>query len=89
MIQKNIDKVIVGAALVTATSAILPVAKSTLRPLLASGLAKGEGLINRARFYIQLAKEEVEDIVAEAQFERMKKQLDQEIASMDGNVPST
>jgi hypothetical protein len=80
MIQKNLDKLIVGAALAAAASALLPIAKSTLRPLLANGLTAGEGLMNRARSIVQIAKEEVEDIVAEAQFERMKKQLDKEIA---------
>jgi hypothetical protein len=81
MMQKNIEKLIIGAALVAATSVILPIAKSTLRPLLANGLTAGEGLKNRARSYFQIAKEEVEDIVAEAQFERMKKRLDKEIGS--------
>ncbi|BBI31900.1 DUF5132 domain-containing protein [Cohnella abietis] len=80
---RNIEKLIMGAALVAASSVILPIAKSTLRPLLASGLTAGEGLMNRARSYVQIAKEEVEDIVAEAQFERMKKQLDKEIALME------
>jgi hypothetical protein len=80
MIQKNLDKLIVGAALAAAASALLPIAKSTLRPLLANGLTAGDGLMNRARSIVQIAKEEVEDIVAEAQFERMKKQLDKEIA---------
>jgi hypothetical protein len=83
MIQKNIEKIIIGAALVAASSVILPIAKKTLRPLLANGLTAGEGLMQRARSYVQIAKEEVEDIVAEAQFERMKKQLDKEIASME------
>jgi hypothetical protein len=82
MLQKNMDKLIVGAALVAAATVIVPIAKSTLRPLLASGLTAGEGLMKRAKSYVQIAKEEVEDIVAEAQFERMKKQLDREIASM-------
>jgi hypothetical protein len=81
MIQKNLDKLIVGAALAAAASTLLPIAKSTLRPLLANGLTAGEGLVNRARSIVQIAREEVEDIVAEAQFERMKKQLDKEIAN--------
>jgi hypothetical protein len=80
MIQKNLDKLIVGAALAAAASALLPIAKSTLRPLLANGLTAGEVLMQRARSIVQIAREEVEDIVAEAQFERMKKQLDKEIA---------
>ena len=81
--QKNIEKLIMGAALVAASSVIVPIARSTLQPLLASGLTAGEGLMKRARSYVQIAREEMEDIVAEAQFERMKKRLDKEIASME------
>jgi hypothetical protein len=80
MIQKNLDNIIVGAALTVAASTLLPIAKSTFSPLAASGLQSGAGLLNHARSLIQKAREEVEDIVAEAQFERMKKQMDQEIA---------
>lgn len=82
MFQRNIDKVIVVAALAAAATTLLPVAKSTLRPLLAGGLELGEGLMKRTKSIVQIAKEELEDIVAEAQFERMKKQLDKEIASI-------
>jgi hypothetical protein len=80
MIQKNLDNIIVGAALAVAASTLLPIAKSTFSPLAASGLQSGTGLLNNARSLLQKAREEVEDIVAEAQFERMKKQMDQEIA---------
>jgi hypothetical protein len=80
MIQKNLDNIIVGAALAAAASTLIPIAKSTFGPLAASGLLSGAGLMNHARSWIQKAREEVEDIVAEAQFERMKKQMDEEIA---------
>ncbi|UUZ95528.1 DUF5132 domain-containing protein [Paenibacillus sp. P25] len=83
MIQKNLDKWIVGAALAVAASALLPIAKSTLRPLTSSGVQGGFGLLSRVRSVIQTAREEVEDIIAEAQFERMKKQLDLDIAQLD------
>jgi exonuclease VII small subunit len=74
---------IVGAALAVAASALLPIAKSTLKPLAQSGLQGAMGLVNRAKYALQVAREEVEDIIAEAQFERMKKQIDQEIASLE------
>ncbi|WP_261301801.1 DUF5132 domain-containing protein [Paenibacillus andongensis] len=83
MIQKNIDKIIIGSALAVAASALLPIAKSTLRPLAAAGMQGSGGLLHQARSLLQMAREEVEDIVAEAQFERMKKQLDKEIASLN------
>ncbi|MFC5447429.1 DUF5132 domain-containing protein [Paenibacillus aestuarii] len=83
MIQKNIDKIIIGTALTVAASALIPIAKSTLRPLASAGAQGGAGLLQRARSALQVAREEMEDIVAEAQFERMKRQLDKEIALMD------
>ncbi|TBL76546.1 DUF5132 domain-containing protein [Paenibacillus thalictri] len=83
MIQKNLDKIIIGAALAVAASALLPVAKSAFRPAAAGGTQGGSFLLNRARALVQIARQEVEDIVAEAQFERMKKQLDKEIALAD------
>ncbi|TXK84356.1 DUF5132 domain-containing protein [Paenibacillus sp. N3.4] len=83
MIQKNIDKIIIGTALTVAASALLPIAKSTLQPITSAGMQGSSGLLHRARSLLQIAREEVEDIIAEAQFERMKKQLDKEIASLD------
>ena len=85
MIQKNIDKIIIGSALAVAASALLPIAKSTLQPITAAGMQGSSGLMQRARSLLQIAREEVEDIIAEAQFERMKKQLDKEIAAFDDN----
>ncbi|MET3211183.1 UNVERIFIED_CONTAM: exonuclease VII small subunit [Paenibacillus sp. PvR008] len=83
MLQNNIDKIVIGTALAFAASALLPIAKTTFRPLAEAGMQGGVNLINRGKSYIQLARQEVEDIVAEAQFERMKRQLDQEISLLD------
>ncbi|TDF93037.1 DUF5132 domain-containing protein [Paenibacillus piri] len=83
MLQKNVDKLIIGAALAVAASALLPIAKSIFRPIAATGLEGGSNLINRGKSLVQIARQEVEDIIAEAQFERMKKQLDKEIALLD------
>ncbi|WP_231571113.1 DUF5132 domain-containing protein [Gordoniibacillus kamchatkensis] len=66
-----------------AVSALLPIAKTTLKPLAQSGIQGATGLINRAKYALQVARDEVEDIIAEAQFERMKKQIDKEIASLE------
>ncbi|NOV04338.1 DUF5132 domain-containing protein [Paenibacillus planticolens] len=88
MIQKNIDKIIIGTALTVAASALLPIAKSTLQPITEAGIQGSGGLLTRVRSLLQIAREEVEDIIAEAQFERMKKQLDREIALLDDEVKS-
>jgi hypothetical protein len=58
--ERNVERIIIIAALAFAASSLLPIAKKTLR----------------------IARDEAEDIFAEAQFERMKKQLDKEIASV-------
>ncbi|MGW8957922.1 DUF5132 domain-containing protein [Paenibacillus sp. NPDC055715] len=83
MLQNNFDKIVIGTALAFAASALLPIAKTTFRPLAEAGMQGGANWVNRGKSYIQLARQEVEDIIAEAQFERMKKQLDQEIALLD------
>lgn len=83
MLHKNLDKVVVGTALALAASALIPIAKTTFRPLFETGIQGSASLINRSKSILQLARQEVEDIIAEAQFERMKKQLDREIAMLD------
>lgn len=80
MNQKNVEQLIVGTALALAASALLPVIKTSLRPFSQHGMESVNGLISRTRSIVQYAREEIEDIVAEAQFERIKKQFDQEIA---------
>ncbi|KZE72432.1 DUF5132 domain-containing protein [Paenibacillus polymyxa] len=83
MMQTNFEKIVIGTALAIAASALLPIAKTTFRPIAEAGMQGGTSLLNRGKSYLQLAREEVEDIIAEAKFERMKKQLDQEIALLD------
>jgi hypothetical protein len=81
--EKNAEKWIVGAALAFAATTLLPIARQTLRPLAVSGIQGAMGLLDKAKSAAQVMKEEVEDIVAEAKFERMKKQMDREIALSD------
>lgn len=75
----NMNNVITGTALTVAAAALIPIMKDTLRPLAVLGIKGVIGVVDGTRTTVQLAKEELEDIVAEAQFERMKKKLDQEI----------
>lgn len=73
MIQRNLQRVIVGSALVIASTAILPIARQTLRPIVGD-------LSRQMKYLIVSAKEGLEDMVAEVKFERMKKQLDKELS---------
>jgi hypothetical protein len=79
MINKTVERVVVGAALVIGASVLLPIAKTTLSAAANAGGRTLSGAISGLRSGMQLAREELEDIVAEAQFERLKKQMDKEI----------
>ncbi|MEK8126637.1 DUF5132 domain-containing protein [Paenibacillus filicis] len=81
MLERNTEKLIVGAALAFATSTLWPIVKNTLKPLAETGMHGAAGLTDRIQYVLQVARDEVEDIVAEAQFERMRKKLDRDIAA--------
>ncbi|TVY10429.1 DUF5132 domain-containing protein [Paenibacillus cremeus] len=81
MLDRQAEKWIVGAALAVAASTLVPILKSTWKPLVEDGVQTGSGLTDKIKYAVQVARDEIEDIVAEAQFERMKRRLDQEIAS--------
>jgi len=81
MLERNTEKLIVGAALAFAASTLWPIVKNTLKPLAETGMNGAASLTDRIQYALQVARDEVEDIVAEAQFERMRKKLDREIAA--------
>lgn len=87
---QELDKtdLITGAALTLAASALVPVFRDTLKPLALLGIRGMVGVVDTARTTIGLVREEIEDIVAEAQFERLKKDMDQEIEHSRAGDPS-
>jgi secreted Zn-dependent insulinase-like peptidase len=84
--QRQIENLLVGATLAFAASVLLPIANETLQTLTASGRKGAADLAGRTRSFLQLAREELEDIYAEAQFERIKRQLDTEIRLAGENI---
>lgn len=78
---RNLERIIVGTALTLSASTLLPIAKSTLTPLLKMGASGVQTLTRQTKSMAQIIREEMEDIYAEAQFERMKRSMDQEITS--------
>ena len=72
MIERNLQRIVIGSALALATTALLPVVKKTLRPIMVD-------LSKQMRYLIVATKEEIEDMAAEVKFERMRKSLDKEI----------
>lgn len=83
MAKQVVEKMVVGAALSVAASALLPIARETLPLLMKTGRRGAEELFQRTKESAQRVREEIEDIVAEAQFERMKRKFDQEIFSAE------
>jgi hypothetical protein len=80
MIERGLQRVIVGSAIIIASTALLPIAKQTLRPVV-------RGLSKNMRYLIVSTKEGIEDIVAEVKFERMKKQMDKDmLIEYDGEI---
>jgi hypothetical protein len=69
MVQRGLQRVIVGSALVIASTVILPIARETLRPIM-------RDLSKQMKYLLVSTKEGIEDIVAEVKFERMKKHLE-------------
>ena len=80
MIERGLQRVIVGSAIIIASTALLPIAKQTLQPVV-------RGLSRNMRYLIVSTKEGIEDIVAEVKFERMKKQMDNDmLIEYDGEI---
>ncbi|WP_141432061.1 DUF5132 domain-containing protein [Bacillus sp. 03113] len=72
MLERNIQRIVVGSALALATTALLPVVKKTLRPIV-------RDMSRQMKYFIVVTKEGLEDIAAEVKFERMRKSLDKDI----------
>ena len=84
MAKQVVEKMIVGAALSVAASVLLPIARETLPLLMNTGRRGAEEFFQRSKESAQRVREEIEDIVAEAQFERMKRNFDKEIFYEEG-----
>lgn len=89
MLERNTDRLIVGTALAFAASTLWPIVKTTLKPLTETGVQGASFLTDRIQYAVQIARDEMEDIVAEAQFERMRKRLDQEISAESSSAEET
>ncbi|MDA8226851.1 MAG: DUF5132 domain-containing protein [Desulfitobacterium hafniense] len=82
--QKPNQELLTSDPISAVGSIIGPIIGGTLRPLAMVGIKSLLFLANTTKTTVQLAREEIEDIVAEAQFERMKNQLDKEISTAEG-----
>jgi hypothetical protein len=75
-VRPSVEGVVTGIGLTLAASVLLPVVKQVARPLAEAGLQSAVLLGQQVKSGVSYLKEEIEDIVAEAQFERMKQSID-------------
>lgn len=75
----SVEGIVTGLGVALAASVLLPVAKSVARPLAAAGVQGAAALRDQVQSGLSYLKEEIEDIVAEAQFERLRDSIDQDI----------
>jgi len=68
-----------GLGIALAATVLLPVAKAVARPLVAAGVQGVAAVGSTVKNGVNYVREEMEDIVAEAQWERMKNEIDQDI----------
>jgi hypothetical protein len=73
MEAKKMERTTISSAFGSAITALLPIAKSALAPIVIIGKEGADNLMSRAQSAVQYVREEIEDIVAEAQFERFAK----------------
>ena len=78
-INPSFEGIVTSVSIAVVASVLLPVIKEATRPLLISGIRGMESLTDQVKTCASYLREEVEDIVAEAQFERLKLSIDQEI----------
>ncbi|AIE60746.1 hypothetical protein [Bacillus methanolicus] len=78
MLERNLQRIVVGSALAIATTALIPVVRNTLRPIIWD-------LSRQMKYLIVTAKEGIEDMAAEVKFERIRKSLDKDIF-IDGEM---
>lgn len=76
----SLEGMVTGIGVAVAASILLPVVKSVARPVLTAGVQGATIIGNQVRSGVSYIKEEVEDIVAEAQFERIKRNIDRDMA---------
>jgi hypothetical protein len=78
-INASVEGIVTGVGLALAASVLLPAAKRVAGPLAVAGMQGVAALRDQVKSSVTYVKEEIEDIVAEAQFERLKNSIDQDI----------
>ncbi|MFC0522066.1 hypothetical protein ACFFGV_00490 [Pontibacillus salicampi] len=69
IVQRYVQRAVVGSVVVIASTALFPLVRHTFRPLV-------KEFSKEMNYFLVTTKERMEDIVADVKYERMKKQLD-------------
>ncbi len=83
----SLESIAMGVGIGLLATILLPVLKKQIRPATGAVATGATALTQGVRKWYEVTKEEIQDIVAEAQFERMKRSLDQEISEEEPHYP--
>jgi len=75
----SVENTVASGGLVLAVSVLLPILKSVSGPALTGARVGTGALFQGVSNTVSYLKEEVEDFVAETQFERLKKRIDSDM----------
>lgn len=77
----NTEQLLTGAGLALGTVVLMPLVKRAAQPILGSGVVGATLAGTGVRQRLSFVREELEDFMAEVQFERLKQRLDKETGS--------
>lgn len=85
-INSTPEGIVTGVGLTVAAALLMPVIREVAKPIASAGV-QSVSLVNRQlRSGISYIREEIEDIVAEAQWERLKRSIDRDINKGEGTA---
>lgn len=82
--MQQIQKYLVGAALVAALPTLIPIYQKTMMPALVQGRRLVNSCVKESKILALKAKYELEDIWLEAQYDQMQKQFEQKAGESYG-----
>jgi hypothetical protein len=85
-INSTPEGIVTGVGLTLAAALLMPVIRQVAQPIAAAGLQSAALVNQQLKSGISYIREEIEDIVAEAQWERLKQSIDRDINQGEGTA---
>ena len=85
-INSTPEGIVTGVGLTLAAALLMPVIRQVAQPIAAAGVQSVALVNQQLKSGISYIREEIEDIVAEAQWERLKQSIDRDINKGEGTA---